>query len=204
VIINAGEGRIPPPLPGTLFTAAQAAASENPMTPSDKPSSPVPRPLLDRLHDLLATLTWLRKHRHDHLLPVDEFDRQEQSAWTDAEALTEETARRCAAPKREPLDRVDLGRSLGDAIRDYIHGEGGLIAYAREVRNDDPNVPLSQETPEAVGEILWSETSAGDMAHAARISGAITALFDLARWLDIELPEEIQALEEWGDTIYPA
>jgi len=174
------------------------------VTPPDMPQPPAPRPLLERMHDILTTLTWLEKHRRDHLLSVDEFDRQHQSAWKDAEALIEEGARRRASPKREPLDRVDLGRSLGDAIRDYIHGEGGLVAYAREVRNDDPNVPLSQETPEAVGAILWSETSAGDMAHAARISGAITALFDLARWLDIDLPEEIQALEEWGDTIYPA
>jgi len=174
------------------------------MTPSEEPHSPAPRPLVERMEGVLTTLTWLQKHRHDHVLPVDEFERQEREAWKDAEALLEESTRRRTAPKREPLDRADLGRSLGDAIKEYIHGEGGLVAYAREVRSGDPNLALLQETPEAVGDILWSETSAGDMAHAARISGAITACFDLARWLDIDLPEDVQALEEWGDTIYPA
>lgn len=96
-----------------------------------------------------------------------------------------------------------LGKKLAEAIQDYIHGEGGLVQFAREVRNGDPHLPLPKETPETVGEILWCETTVGDMAHVARTCGAITGYFDLARWLDIELPEDVKALMEWGDTIYP-
>ena len=174
------------------------------MTPSHERNLPKPRSLAERKHDVLASLLWLEKHRQDHLLSVDEFERQVSSAWKEAEAIVEEHTQRKSAPERNPLDWADLGRCLADSIRDCIFGDGGLVAFAREIRNGDPNVPLPEETPETVGEILWSETSTGDMAHAARTCGVISGYFDLARWLDIELPQDMRALEEWGDTIDPA
>jgi hypothetical protein len=155
------------------------------------------------MHDVLASLLWLHRHRHDPLLSAAEFDRQDNSAWKEAGELVEEHARRKSAPDREPLDRADLARCLADAIQDCIFGEGGLVAFAREIRNGDPNARLPEETPKTVGEILWSETSAGDMAHAARTCGVISGYSDLASWLDVELPEETKALLEWGDTIDP-
>jgi len=104
---------------------------------------------------------------------------------------------------QDTIDREYLAERLATAIREYIHGEGGLVRYAREIHNGDEDVPLAEETPDSVGNVLWSETSAGDMAHAARTCGSITAYFDLARWLEVELPEETKKLEPWGDAIYP-
>jgi hypothetical protein len=101
------------------------------------------------------------------------------------------------------LQARELAECLAQAIREYIFGEGGLVEYAREIRNQDPNVPLPEETPTTVGEILWCETDEAEMARAAKLCGVIAGHFELARSLEIELPEDSKTLADWADTINP-
>lgn len=109
-----------------------------------------------------------------------------------------------AARKPKRLEREAVAAELAWMIVDIVQGEGGLVQLAREVEGGDPNVRLPDESCEAVGLILWGAPDVRDMAVAARLSGYLTALFDLARHLDIELPAKAQALEDWQETINPA
>lgn len=101
------------------------------------------------------------------------------------------------------VDRAALAAKIAWAVMEIVYGEGGLVQLAREVENGDPNHRLRDESCEAVAMILWEAPSISDMAIAARLSGALTALFDLARWFELDLPVEAQALEEWSETINP-
>jgi len=101
------------------------------------------------------------------------------------------------------ISKEALGRKLAEAIVEAVHGEGGLVPLAREVRNGDSNARMADESVEAVGAILW-EADSCDMAHAARLSGALTGFFYVAKVFDLDLPMEAQVLEDWCDTISPA
>lgn len=102
------------------------------------------------------------------------------------------------------VTRQALAAWIGEAIVEVVHGEGGLVQLAREVELGDPNLRLPDESCEAVGLILWEAPHASDMAVAARLSGSLTALFDVARHFDLELPAQAEILEEWCETINPA
>jgi hypothetical protein len=101
------------------------------------------------------------------------------------------------------VSREALAAWIGEAIVEIVHGEGGLVQLAREVEVGDPNHRLLDESCEAVGLALWEAPSSSDMAVAARLSGSLTALFDLASHFDLELPLEAQVLKEWCETINP-
>jgi hypothetical protein len=109
-----------------------------------------------------------------------------------------------ATPSSVPrLERRILVQQIAEAILEIVHGEGGLVQLAREVELGDPNHRLSDESCEAVAQILWEAPSASDMAVAARLSGCLTAFFDVVRWFDLELPAEARSLEDWCETISP-
>jgi hypothetical protein len=96
-----------------------------------------------------------------------------------------------------------LAQQLAVLIKDAIHGEGGLIQMAREIKNGDPDLPLVDESFDSVSSVLWCDSDTVEMTHAARAAGYLTALFDLARRLQIELPVEVNELSDWCYAIFP-
>ncbi len=109
-----------------------------------------------------------------------------------------------ASPSPPSVNREVLADELARTIVDIVHGEGGLVQLARQVEGGDPGTRLPDESCEAVGTILWEAADVRDMAVAARLSGYLTALFDLALNFELGLPPEVEALQEWGETINPA
>lgn len=80
------------------------------------------------------------------------------------------------------------------AINDTVNS---IIRLARHIEQGDEETPLKNETLIMITKILWEAPKVTQTNETARLSGYLTALFDMADSIGLKLDGNIERFRSW-------